>query len=265
MGSPQSPTEYLASCSQNGLQDFESSRLDRISILRKEFGEILEEWIEAETAARLARLLMEERRIPRSEVSVGDTPKLHWTPLIPARDELARELPAHVPDLNSCSDTHNPGIAPQRSGATDAEARQNSGSECKVTVECSGLAQFRDCPTSPYAIADLRKLEQFVRSNSRARAHTSRLANRHSAKLPGRASSLRVSSLPFSVLPSSPCESTLGGQIRHLFAAYDDPLLMIYFAQNQNSEIGRCLAPDTPPHRVSPLPIECPLLRLTSH
>lgn len=62
MRSPQPALEYLLTCSQSSLEGFELARLDQISGLRRKIGEIQNEWIEAEVAARLARLLLEGRR-----------------------------------------------------------------------------------------------------------------------------------------------------------------------------------------------------------
>jgi len=61
--SPTRPSlDYLASCSEMSLESVELSRLNSAANLRKEFHEILEEWIDAEADARLARTLLEWRR-----------------------------------------------------------------------------------------------------------------------------------------------------------------------------------------------------------
>jgi hypothetical protein len=60
--SPQPPLEYLITCSQSSLEGFELARLDQISQLRRKIDEIQNEWVEAEVAARFARLLLETRR-----------------------------------------------------------------------------------------------------------------------------------------------------------------------------------------------------------
>src|SRR5271169_2661695 len=54
--------DYLASCSEMGLESVELSRLNTAAHLRKEFHEILEEWIDSEADAQLARTLLEWRR-----------------------------------------------------------------------------------------------------------------------------------------------------------------------------------------------------------
>lgn len=54
--------EYLKSCSQPSLESFELSRLNRARNLRREMRELVEEWIEAEVQARLARWVLERRR-----------------------------------------------------------------------------------------------------------------------------------------------------------------------------------------------------------
>ena len=55
MGATRPPLDYLATCSQMSLESVELSRLNLASNLRKEFQEILDEWIESEVDARLAR------------------------------------------------------------------------------------------------------------------------------------------------------------------------------------------------------------------
>jgi hypothetical protein len=54
--------DYLASCSEMSLESVELSRLNVAANLRKEFHEILEEWIDSEVDAQLARTLLEWRR-----------------------------------------------------------------------------------------------------------------------------------------------------------------------------------------------------------
>jgi hypothetical protein len=56
------PLEYLVTSSQAGLENFELVRLNTIANLRKELGDLVEEWIEAETQSRLARWILECRR-----------------------------------------------------------------------------------------------------------------------------------------------------------------------------------------------------------
>jgi hypothetical protein len=56
------PLGYLVTCSQMALESVELSRLNRASNLRKEFHQILEEWIDSEVDARLARSILEWKR-----------------------------------------------------------------------------------------------------------------------------------------------------------------------------------------------------------
>lgn len=62
MSATRPPLDYLAKCSQMSLESVELSRLNLASNLRKEFQEILDEWIESEVDARLARSILEWRR-----------------------------------------------------------------------------------------------------------------------------------------------------------------------------------------------------------
>src|SRR5208283_4320533 len=71
----QPPWEFLLSASRNSLQSFELSRLAHASNLRKEIGALLDQWMEENAAAMLARWLLEQRersaRLP-DVLSAGD-------------------------------------------------------------------------------------------------------------------------------------------------------------------------------------------------
>jgi len=57
----QAPWEYLLSASRNTLQSYELSRLAHAANLRKEISELLDQWLEENTSAMVARCLMEQR------------------------------------------------------------------------------------------------------------------------------------------------------------------------------------------------------------
>ena len=61
----QPPWEFLLSASRNSLQNYELSRLSHVANLRKEIGALLDLWIEENSAAMLARWLMENRERPQ--------------------------------------------------------------------------------------------------------------------------------------------------------------------------------------------------------
>jgi hypothetical protein len=56
--------EFLLSASRISLQSYELSRLSHASNLRKEIGALLDQWMEENSAAMLARWLMERRQRP---------------------------------------------------------------------------------------------------------------------------------------------------------------------------------------------------------
>ena len=60
----QPPWEFLLSASRNSLQSYELSRLSHAANLRKEIGALLDLWMEENSAAMLARWLMEQRERP---------------------------------------------------------------------------------------------------------------------------------------------------------------------------------------------------------
>ena len=55
------PWEFLLSASRNSLQSYELSRLSHASNLRKEIAALVDQWVEENTCAMLARWLMEHR------------------------------------------------------------------------------------------------------------------------------------------------------------------------------------------------------------
>ena len=74
--STQPPWEFLLSASRNSLQSFELSRLAHAANLRKEIAALLDQWMEENAAAMLARLLLQQRdRSPRAPdmLSEGDS------------------------------------------------------------------------------------------------------------------------------------------------------------------------------------------------
>jgi hypothetical protein len=57
----QPPWEFLLSASKNSLQSYELTRLAHAANLRKEMTALLDQWLEENAAAMLARWLMEQR------------------------------------------------------------------------------------------------------------------------------------------------------------------------------------------------------------
>ena len=73
----QPPWEFLLSASRTSLQSYELSRLSHAANLRKEIGALLDQWLEENACAMLARWLMEQRERPSQVLepaSVGETP-----------------------------------------------------------------------------------------------------------------------------------------------------------------------------------------------
>jgi hypothetical protein len=65
--STQPPWEFLLSASRSSLQSFELSRLAHAANLRKEIVALMDQWIDENATAMLARLLIQQReRSPRA-------------------------------------------------------------------------------------------------------------------------------------------------------------------------------------------------------
>lgn len=58
---PQPPWEFLLTASRNTLQSYELSRLSHAANLRKEITSLLDQWMAENSAANLARWLMQQR------------------------------------------------------------------------------------------------------------------------------------------------------------------------------------------------------------
>ncbi|MGB7437758.1 MAG: hypothetical protein WBR26_03335 [Candidatus Acidiferrum sp.] len=71
---PQAPWEFLLTASRSTLQSYELSRLAHAANLRKEIGELLDQYMEECTSAKLSRWLIEQREhsVLASEAS-GET------------------------------------------------------------------------------------------------------------------------------------------------------------------------------------------------
>ena len=60
------PIEYLLTSSQAGLEGFELGRLDKIAHLRKQLRSLVDQWVQAEIEAELARWLLDCQRAQES-------------------------------------------------------------------------------------------------------------------------------------------------------------------------------------------------------
>src|SRR5277367_1218535 len=72
----QPPWEFLLTASRNTLQSYELSRLSHAANVRKEIGSLLDQWLEENSNAMLARWLIEqrERTVHNAEHTATDAP-----------------------------------------------------------------------------------------------------------------------------------------------------------------------------------------------
>jgi hypothetical protein len=153
MGSTHPPLESLLKLSQNCLEGFELSRLNRISNLRKEFHEVLDEWIELEIEARFARWALEFRR-PRD---FGPLPDQTAAPAF-APPELVLRSVAYVSDEFLLPSGNE--LPPEFPFASVVELGDSVALELRW--------RFRDVPVSQDASAALRSLEDFANCEARS-------------------------------------------------------------------------------------------------
>jgi hypothetical protein len=67
------PWKFLLSASRNSLQGYELSRLSHASNLRKEITALVDQWVEENSSAMLARWLMENLERERTAVETTET------------------------------------------------------------------------------------------------------------------------------------------------------------------------------------------------
>src|SRR5271154_7119103 len=68
---PQPPWEFLLTASRNSLQSYELTRLSHAANLRKEIGALMDQWLEENSSAAVARWLIAQRERPADP---GDPP-----------------------------------------------------------------------------------------------------------------------------------------------------------------------------------------------
>jgi hypothetical protein len=61
---PQQPWEFLLTASRNSLQSYELTRLSHAANLRKEIGALMDQWLEENSSAAVARWLIAQRERP---------------------------------------------------------------------------------------------------------------------------------------------------------------------------------------------------------
>ena len=158
MRDPQSPLEYLVTSSQTSLEAFELARLNRAANLRKELRDVLDEWMQTEIDARMARWILECRRAQNT-----DSDSLAAPPREPARiGQLAMSF------LPESSGTQSESVAPRIPRAL-GEASEERALACHSRNPHSARACPQPHPraghrpmTSRDADASLRFLEQFL-------------------------------------------------------------------------------------------------------
>lgn len=87
------PWEFLLSASRNSLQSYELSRLGHVSNLRKEIVALVDQWVEENSSAMLARWLMENREREISTAQASAQPPARAAGEPSASDNFLPDLP----------------------------------------------------------------------------------------------------------------------------------------------------------------------------
>jgi hypothetical protein len=160
MRDSEAPIEYLVTSSQTSLEAFELARLNRCANLRKELREVLEEWLQMEVDARLARWILECRRAqngcsdslaaPRIESSVAQL-ALSFLPEPPGsqREAMARRISELPPETS-------------RNVREPCASASPEPRDCCQQVKSAVNSTVNSPIQSKDAAASLRLLEQFL-------------------------------------------------------------------------------------------------------
>jgi len=126
MGSAHPPLDYLVSSSESSLESFELARLNAVANLRKELRQIVDEWIEAEIEARMARWILDRRRLePTDSQAALAVLSRSATPLESAVGDLPPQRQAgdsQTPDSKMSLVKRRP--TPQRPGRSSRKSSQ---------------------------------------------------------------------------------------------------------------------------------------------
>ena len=158
MRDPQSPLEYLVTSSQTSLEAFELARLNRAANLRKELRDVLDEWMQTEIDARVARWILECRRAQNT-----DSDSLAAAPREPAK--LGQLAMSFLPEPSGTPSESVATRIPRALGEASEERALACRSRNPHSAQVDAQPHFRSGHrpmTSRDADASLRFLEQIL-------------------------------------------------------------------------------------------------------
>lgn len=165
------PLEYLLTSSQAGLEGFELGRLDKIAHLRKQLRGLVDQWVEAEIEAELARWLLECQRA--QEAATGSQSREISFPL-PGAAIAAAFLPLAGTGLAAAPPSHASSASRKRfaaksAGVGSALAPRNAQLHPRQQVRPRTCQRQRlRSPASEEAQGSLNFLEQHMLSETEA-------------------------------------------------------------------------------------------------
>jgi len=237
MGATRPPLEYLLTSSHMSLESVELARLNRAANLRKELHQVVEEWIDAEVDARLARSILEWRR--------GETPRAHESFGDAARAEPRQLAISFLPPVSE------PAVAIEiADDRTLALPEQSVGRPVPSTDERSG--------TRPYGFSTAKLHQRRRKSAGECLRENAQTASRAVGPLAPRHTSLStfaVSALRQAEHLAHGCGKVLRGFLRDRAERVDDECSQCLGAcdiraARRNTERSHELRPPTPARRL---------------
>lgn len=164
MSNAHPPLEHLVASSNTSLESFELTRLNRVADLSKELRQILNEWIEAEIEARLARWILERRRAQtgREPAVAMDRTGEVFLPSPSVRLTAAPKLRsamglATIPSAPALDETNDNALATKRRNLSDAAVAALRALERAVLCQGEILTErVRHCTQAETPLAEAR-------------------------------------------------------------------------------------------------------------
>lgn len=194
MGPPHPSLDYVLTCSEPAAESFELARLNRASNLRKEMRELIDEWIDCEVEARLARW---KRESCRAEIAIVETPYERIGGALPqqlALPLLFSSAPAEKPRSAETSALLGPTrCAPEASARPISTAktppRERQDTSLALAPEISCLQPIARCTAmrahgAESPLAEVRRARNNLVSFLRRRPQSSLAHNEVAALLP---------------------------------------------------------------------------------
>jgi hypothetical protein len=241
MGDTHALFHYLVTCSKNALESVELARLNQASNLRKELRQVLEDWIESEVDARLARRLLEYMRaqtcsanartpetskpVPLEHLAMSFVPP-PCEPASPTENgshpttrDWGKLVDSIRPSLSAASPPHTRGFADEAPSKQGRESVADPIAGDRDGVHASaGPSAYRPALLAQSVAAELQALEHVARYHAPRLSCTSERVGDENRGAPLRKLAAKYSALTYSLRREPLVQSGFENQVSLRFA-----------------------------------------------